>query len=157
QGNLAPGLCERWTLEDKGLAVRLHLRPGIVFSDGSPLTAAAVKTSLERSIRLSRDQMPAAFVAIRGVTDFVGGKTEAVEGISAPAEQEVVIHLSDALPIFPSLLTDPRTAIVAMPASGGLPMGTGSFRVTSHSPEKVVLERNPRYAKEPARVDRIEF
>ena len=43
QGNLAPGLCEKWTFEDDGLAVRLHLRPGVVFSDGAPLTAAAVK------------------------------------------------------------------------------------------------------------------
>jgi ABC-type transport system substrate-binding protein len=29
--------------------------------------------------------------------------------------------------------------------------------VTLHTPERVVLERNPRYAKERARVDRIEF
>ncbi len=77
QGNLAPGLCEKWTFEDDGLAVRLHLRPGVVFSDGAPLTAAAVKASLERSIRLSKDQMPAAFVAMRGVAEYVAGETRA--------------------------------------------------------------------------------
>ncbi|HYB52293.1 MAG TPA: ABC transporter substrate-binding protein, partial [Thermoanaerobaculia bacterium] len=157
QGNLAPALCEKWSFEDGGLAVRLHLTPGIVSSDGSPMTAAAVKASLERSIRLSRDQMPAAFVAIRGVADYVAGKSEGVEGITAPSAEEIVIRLKDALPIFPSLLTDPRTAIVAVPAAGGAPLGTGPFRVAQHTPERVVLERNPRYAKEPARVDRIEF
>ena len=111
QGNLAPGLCEKWTFEDDGLAVRLHLRPGVVFSDGAPLTAAAVKASLERSIRLSKDQMPAAFVAMRGVAEYVAGKTEGVEGISAASDREIVIRLADPLPIYPSLLTDPRTAI----------------------------------------------
>ncbi len=158
QGSLAPALCEKWTFEDNGLAARLHLRAGVVFSDGAPLTAGAVKASLERSIRLSKDQMPAAFAAIRGVSAYAAGKAEGVEGISAPSDQEIVIRLADPLPIFPSLLTDPRTAVVAAPASGeGPPLGTGPFQVAVHSPERVVLERNPRYAKEPARVDRIEF
>jgi hypothetical protein len=53
QGNLAPALCERWSLEGEARRVRLHLRPDVVFSDGSLLTAAVVKSSLERSTRLS--------------------------------------------------------------------------------------------------------
>ncbi len=36
-------------------------------------------------------------------------------------------------------------------------MGTGPFQVALHTPDHVILERNPRYAREPARVDRIEF
>ncbi|PYQ32434.1 MAG: hypothetical protein DMF55_13210, partial [Acidobacteria bacterium] len=111
QGNLAPALCEKWALEDDARSVRLHLRPGVVFSDGTPLTAVAVKESLERSIRLSRDQMPAAFVAIRGVPEYLEGRSS-VSGIAAPSEKEIEIRLVDPLPIFPSLLTDPRTAIV---------------------------------------------
>jgi ABC-type transport system substrate-binding protein len=158
-GNLAPALCERWGLGDDARSVRLHLRPGVVFSDGAPLTAAAVKASLERSIRLSKDQMPAAFVAIRGVPEYLEGKTSDVPGIVAASDGEIEIRLRDPLPIFPSLLTDPRTAIVAAPAAGGAggPLGTGPFQVVLHTPEHVVLERNPRYAKEPARIDRIEF
>ena len=158
QGNLAPALADAWALEEDGLAVRLHLHPGVVFSDGAPLTAAAVKASLERSIRLSRNQMPAAFVAIRGASDYAAGETEAVEGVSAQSERDIVIRLAEPLPIFPSLLTDPRTAIVGAPARGeGPPLGTGPFQIALHTPDRVVLERNPRYAKEPARVDRIEF
>jgi ABC-type transport system substrate-binding protein len=158
QGNLAPGLAERWALEDDGLSVRLHLRPGAVFSDGAPVTAAAVKASLERSIRLSQEQLPAAFVAIWGVSSYLDGETPDVEGIAAPSDRELVVRLADPLPIFPSLLSDPRTAIVAPPAADqGAPLGTGPFQIARHSPERVILERNPRYAREPARVDRIEF
>ncbi len=123
------------------------------------MTAAAVKSSLERSIRLSRDQMPAAFLAIRGVEEYVGGSTPGVDGITATSEAEVVVRLKDPLPIFPSLLTDPRTAIVAAPSAGGgeHPLGTGPFRIAAKTPDRVILERNTRYAKAPARVDRIEF
>jgi len=157
QGNLAPALCEKWALEEGGLAVRLHLRPGVVFSDGSPLTAAAAKASLERSIRLSRNQMPAAFVAIRGASDFAEGRSDSV-GIEAASEREIVIRLAEPLPIFPSLLTDPRTAIVGPDSGiGAAPVGTGPFQLAQRTPDRLVLERNPRYARESARLDRIEF
>ena len=157
QGNPAPALCEKWSVEEGGLAVRLHLRPGVVFSDGGAVNAPAVKNSLERSIRLSREQLPAAFAAIRGAAAFAEGAGESLEGIAAVSDTEIVIRLADPLPIFPSLLTDPRTAIVAESGTGEGPVGTGPFRVALQSPDRVVLERNPRWAREPARIERIEF
>jgi ABC-type transport system substrate-binding protein/serine/threonine protein kinase len=157
QGNPAPALCEKWSLEEDGLAVRLHLRSGVVFSDGAPLDARAVKSSLERSIRLSREQLPAAFAAIRGAAAFAEGAGDSLDGISAVSGSEIVIRLADPLPILPSLLTDPRTAIVAESEAGGAPVGTGPFRVALHTQDRMVLERNPLWAREPARVDRIEF
>ena len=160
QGNLAPGLCERWVLEEGAQTVRLHLRSGVVFSDGAPLSAPAVKASLERSIRLSRNQMPAAFVAILGVPEYLEGKAGEVSGITASGSAEIEIRLRDPLPIFPSLLSDPRTGIAAVgPEEGGTAatLGTGPFRKLSQDPDRVVLERNPRSWKEPPRLDRIEF
>ena len=161
QGNLAPLLCDRWTLDNDARTVRLHLRPGTVFSDGTPLTGPAVKTSLERSIKLSRDAMPAAFARIRGVAEFLGDKAPEVEGIAALSELEIEIRLRDPLPNFPALLTDGRTSIAAaVPAKDGKPaslLGTGPFQTVLHTPDRVVLERNPRSWKEPPRLDRIEF
>jgi ABC-type transport system substrate-binding protein len=161
QGNLSPLLCDRWALEDEARTVRLHLRPGVVFSDGAPMTAAAVKTSLERSIRLAKDTMPAAFAAIRGATEYLEDKAPGVAGITTNSDEEIEIRLKDPLPIFPSLLTDGRTSIAAAaPGPGGQPatvLGTGPFQTAVHTPDHGVLERNPRYWKEPARLDRIEF
>jgi ABC-type transport system substrate-binding protein len=157
QGNLAPALCEKWELQDDASTVRLRLRSGVVFSDRVAVDASAIKRSLERAIRLSKDQMPAAFVAIRGVSDYLDGIAGDVEGIVARSPSEIEIHLQDPLPIFPSLLTDPRTAIARVEGDGA-PLGTGPFRILSHSPDRVVLERNPHYWREPrARLDRIEF
>jgi ABC-type transport system substrate-binding protein len=164
QGNLAPLLCEEWALENDGKTVRLRLRPGVQFSDGTPLTAESVKTSLERSIRLSREASPAAFVAICGVPEYLEGKAQDVAGIRAPSDEQVAIDLLEALPIFPALLTDGRTAIAAVAAVAadgekGAPklLGTGPFQTVLHTSDRAVLERNPRYWKEAARIDTIEF
>ncbi|MDQ2978444.1 MAG: ABC transporter substrate-binding protein, partial [Acidobacteriota bacterium] len=125
------------------------------------MSAAVVKTSLERAIRLSREAMPAAFVAIRGVREYLEEEAEAVAGIEAPSEREITIRLRDPLPIFPALLTDGRTAIAVPAPAGdgesGKTLGTGPFQVVLHDPDRMVLERNPHYAKDPARLDRIEF
>ena len=161
QGNLAPLLCDRWSLENEARTVHLHLRAGIVFSDGTPLTASVVKAALERSIQLSREATPAAFAAIRGVAEFLDLKTPGVQGISTPSELQIEIDLVEPLPIFPSLLTDGRTAIaLAAPGADGEAaklFGTGPFRTVLHTPNHVVLERNPTYWREPPRLDRIEF
>src|SRR5262249_48302805 len=52
QGNLVPNLCDGWALLDDGRTVSLGLRRDVHFSDGAPLTAEVVKTSLTRAIRL---------------------------------------------------------------------------------------------------------
>ena len=161
QGNLVPALAESWALEEHGRAFRLRLRRDIVFSDGTPLTASVVKSGLERSIRLSRDLMPPAFAAISGVSEFLDGGAPEVAGITTTANDEVLIRLVEPLPIYPALLTDGRTSIalpVATADGSAAPvLGTGPFRFVLHAADRVVLERNERYRKDPPNLDRIEF
>src|SRR5262249_39880028 len=131
--------------------------PHVVFSDGSPLTAATVKASLERSIRLASNDIPAAFEAIEGVAEFRSGAAREVEGIRARSGLEIELRLHDALPILPSLLTDGRASIAAVDAEGRSTGTAPSLRL-EHTADRAVLERNPRYWREPAaRLDRIEF
>ena len=162
QGHLVPLLCERWSSENGGKTVRLSLRRGVQFSDGTALTAPAVKASLERSIRLSREALPSAFSAIRGVPEYLQGSAPEVAGIEARSESEMSIELLEPLPIFPALLTDPRTAIVSASAAGTVEtervFGTGPFRMSLQGPDRVVLERNPGYWKgSTAHLDAVEF
>lgn len=49
-GNLTPGLAQKWDVVDDGRTVLLTLRQGVHFHDGSPLTAADAKATLERNI-----------------------------------------------------------------------------------------------------------
>ncbi|MDQ5873128.1 MAG: ABC transporter substrate-binding protein, partial [Acidobacteriota bacterium] len=72
-----------------------------------------------------------------------------------------VIRLVEPLPIYPALLTDGRTSI-AFPAtaedgSSTKVLGTGPSRLALHQSDRVILERNERYRKEPSKLDRIEF
>src|SRR5271169_445726 len=82
-GRIAPALCEEWSLADQGRSALLRLRHGVLFSDGSPLTAAAVKTSLERAVRVRAEGMPAALAAVRGATEHRKGAAGGVSGIRA--------------------------------------------------------------------------
>jgi len=49
-GRLLPALADRWTAGNDGNGRRyvFHLRPGVTFHDGTPLTAAAVRASMLR-------------------------------------------------------------------------------------------------------------
>ena len=44
---IAPCLAESWEVSDDGLVYTFHLRDGVEFSDGTPLTADAVKQSID--------------------------------------------------------------------------------------------------------------
>ncbi|HEY7817237.1 MAG TPA: ABC transporter substrate-binding protein, partial [Vicinamibacteria bacterium] len=162
QGNLAPSLAAQWTVDNDGRTVRLSLRRGVRFSDGTPLTASGVKASLERSVRLHPEEVSSAFAAIQGVREYLDGSTDGVAGIQAPTEEEVEVQLLQPLPIFPALLTDFSTAIGrALPArEGEAPrvIGTGPFLAAQAAPGRVVLERNAQYWKDsPPPLESIEF
>jgi ABC-type transport system substrate-binding protein len=162
EGHVVPALCESWEVRDRGRTFLLRLRGDVRFHDGHPLTAADVKASFERTIRRATREIPAALLAIRGVPEFVEGKALAVEGLVVRSEREVEVGLAEALPIYPALLSHERTAIAreaASPAASAPALvGTGPFRVASHEPGRVVLERTPDYWRgTPARLDAIEF
>src|SRR3546814_10491932 len=47
-GSVGPMLADRWTVSPDGRTYRFHLREGVRFHNGAPLTAAAVVWSLNR-------------------------------------------------------------------------------------------------------------
>src|ERR1035438_8425573 len=46
--NFVPQLATAWEWAPDGLALTVHLRPGVSFQDGTPLDAEAVRANLER-------------------------------------------------------------------------------------------------------------
>jgi oligopeptide transport system substrate-binding protein len=47
--NVVPGAAESWDFSDDGLTVTFHLRDGLRYNDGSPLTAERFRYAVERS------------------------------------------------------------------------------------------------------------
>jgi len=156
QGHLVPNLCEEWKVLEQGKAFLFTLRPNIVMHDGNPLTSELVRSCFEESIRVGNERLPVAFAAIRGVSKFVDGSADHVEGIRILSPNQLIIELEEALPIYPALLTDSHSSI-ALKTKDGFIAGTGPFKLISFEPESVVLERNEHYWKTTVPLDAVHF
>ena len=49
-GDIGPGLAETWKVADDGLTWTFNLRQGVKFHDGTPCTAEAVITAIDRNL-----------------------------------------------------------------------------------------------------------
>ncbi|HUF16759.1 MAG TPA: BREX system ATP-binding domain-containing protein, partial [Thermoanaerobaculia bacterium] len=160
RGHLVASLGESWDVIDDGRAMRLALREGVRFHDGSLLTAQSVKDSIEDSVR-SRIRETAAWSVISGFEEFREGGAENIAGIIVHGERDLEIRLRESLPMYPALLTDPGTGIGhASVDTGGKRSvaGTGPFRIVVHDSERIVMEKNDAYWTAGCpRLDAIEF
>src|SRR5580704_9498082 len=135
---LLPDLATSWDISANGLSYTVHLRPDAKFSDGSPVTAADVVYSIERSRKFS------------GGWGFL---LTPVKTITAPDTHTVVVTLSQ--PHAPLLADLAMYAYSVLPeslvkAQGAAffqhPVGSGPFMVTSFNPDtEVDLARNPHF------------
>jgi peptide/nickel transport system substrate-binding protein len=135
--HFTPALAQSWE-QPNPLTLVFHLRKGVRFHDGRPLTARDVLWTIESMIDPGRSGA------------VISPKTAAyaaVDTIEAPDEQTVIFHLKHPDNF---LLTNLSTgAIGIVPAGSGRdfwqhPVGTGPFCFVSQQIDQdVVLERNP--------------
>ena len=144
--NVKPNLAERWETLDPETYV-FHLRAGVKFSDGRPLTARDVKWSYD-SLLLGKIRSTKA-TAYRFV-----------DRIDTPDERTVVFHLKEP---WAALLWNVSGAMGIVPYGSGeeisrAPIGSGPFRFVSAELDRdVVLERNENYWGEKPKLDRVRF
>ncbi|MCI0607137.1 ABC transporter substrate-binding protein [bacterium] len=112
RGNLIPHLCERWEILNSGQTFLITLRSNIPMHDGQNLCPKDVKRSFEQAVRLCSEHLAAAFSAIRGVPEYLSGTAAEVSGITVLSENQIELQLNQSLPMYGSMLTDARTAIV---------------------------------------------
>lgn len=153
-----PGLATHWQVSDDGLLWTFFLRPGLRFSDGSPLDAAAVVASVERQQNPSHAFARADFRYARDLY----GDVAAVRALDAITVQ---FALRRRFMPFLASLAMPAAAVVS-PAAIAMHQGDIASGSPSSGPyrlvywergTRVVLERNPHYWGVPARVARLVF
>lgn len=128
-----PWLAESWQVADDKLTWTFTIRDRGKFSNGSKVTANAVKSSLERT--LARSVEAAGWAMVDSMQ---------AEG------QRLTIRTKRPNPGLPGVLCDPRFIILDTSAQGRDilqrgPVCTGPYTVKSFARDKAVLEANPAY------------
>jgi len=159
-GEFVPGLAERWEISDDGLIYTFHLRQDVVFHDGTPFNAGAVRFNLERISSADLESQKARFML---------GPYEQTEIVG---EYTVRIVLSEP---FAPLLDALSQVYLGMASPAAVDkwgdeyqlhqVGTGPFTFAEYVPgDHLLLRRNPDYAWGPsvyqhktAQLNEIEF
>ncbi|MEQ8716120.1 MAG: ABC transporter substrate-binding protein [Acidimicrobiales bacterium] len=129
---LVGALATDWTLSEDHDAWTFTLDPDAVFSDGTPVTAGAVKSSLERLVQAD----PASLAATRlefvtGFAAFADDDADEIEGLVAEDDDTLTIGLDRPLFALPAILSSPVYGVVP---DGG-PQGDGGlFAIVGSGP-----------------------
>ena len=126
EGNAQPWLAESWAYDEAGTTVTFTLKPGLKFSDGSPLNAEAVAKSIERGRTQDGSLIAPQMATIKQAT--------------ASGELDVVVELSEVDYQYPLLFAG-KTGMVVNPAVfeadvdslATQPAGSGPFTLTSYT------------------------
>lgn len=152
---IVPSLAERWQIADDGLRYVFHLREGLTWSDGEPLTAHDVEFGIKRVLdpRAPGSSVAIYFVLEGGQEHYLGTEPDpSVIGVRALDDRTVEFRLAAPAPYFMSVMNrpdggpQPRHAIEAMGdawADPGKQVVSGAFRVSERGPDRLVLERRP--------------
>ena len=137
--NIEPveGFAESWEQSADGLTWTFRLRPGVTFSDGTPLTAAAAARNFERWLSA---EPPARYVYWQ--TLFGGFANEAgpdgeplslVQGVTTRGDDVLVLALNRPAAYLPNSASSGCRSTNAEPNSNSGPVATvtGACRVTN--------------------------
>lgn len=95
--SIEPRLAESWEVSDDGLTYTFHLRDGLVFADGDPVTA---------------DDVVFSYMRLKNVTGNPSYLMDNVASIEATDEQTVTITLASPAPVFLSTLANSAFGVI---------------------------------------------
>ncbi|HEX5016924.1 MAG TPA: ABC transporter substrate-binding protein [Actinomycetes bacterium] len=154
---IVPNMAESWEISDDGLRYVFHLREGLSWSDGAPLTAHDVEFGIKRVLN---PDAPGSSVAIYFVLEAGEdyylrrhGDPDLI-GVRALDDRTVEFRLAAPAPYFMSVMNrpdagpQPRHAIERdgdQWTDVGRQVVSGPFKVTERDQDRLVLERRDDY------------
>ncbi len=153
---LVPGLATApGTQSADGLTWTYHIKSGLKFSDGEPITSADVKYAVERTYdRSVLENGPNYFQTLLGDSKYPGpykDKTGNLTSITTPDATTIVFHLVSPFPDFDYVAAIPQTAPVPQAKDTGAnyqldPVSSGPYMFQSYTLNKeAVLVDNPNW------------
>ena len=151
-----------YSVSEDGLTYNFTLREGIVFSNGSALTASDVQFSFERLLKIAKDNTEIP-LEILGGEAVMKGEAESLEGFAIQDDTHFSITLAAPNAGFPAELSAPAASIVdaesMTPGFGKEPaetIGSGPYMVTEWvSNDHYTLVYNDKYWGEEPSVKKL--
>jgi peptide/nickel transport system substrate-binding protein len=136
------------TLSDDGKTYTFRIRPGLKFSDGSPVTAKSFQAGFERVLDPRIGGLWGwQYENVVGARAFMRGRADDVSGVKAPTKDRLVFHLAAAEPDFLSRLAVDRVSAMPrdLPPSPDAPLhSAGPYYVQEYVPGRTLrLVQNP--------------
>lgn len=148
-GTFEPGLATSWDIENEGKLLRLHLREGVAFHDGTPWNAQALRWNFDRWIRLD-DHSWINFARLFDGLTIVDPHTVEIAFEEAPLG--LMFELSYVRPV---RFLSP--ASVGADGAYGDPIGTGPWKLISSSNAESAFERYADYWGPKPAFERLEM
>ena len=155
-GKVAPGLAESWEANDRRDEWTFHLKKEVIFQDGSPFNAEAVRLNFERYRNMG---VRSSSFYIFSLNRFYPGldKVEVVD------DYTIRLHFKKPFPMLIYRMAGWGSAIYSPscfdPSTGnfkGVAIGTGPFRIREYVPDSyAVIERFDGYYGEKAKAEKI--
>ncbi|MER9851724.1 ABC transporter substrate-binding protein [Mesorhizobium sp. M0106] len=136
-GKIEPGLATEWSVEDGGRLLKLTLRKGVTFHDGTPFDAAAVEWNLKRWIGLEANNWMNSSRLYAG-TDIVDD-----DHVNVRFKEPVLGLLQEFAYVRPVRLLSPKS--VSGDGSYKAPVGTGPWYQATAGNEGSAFERFDAY------------
>jgi oligopeptide transport system substrate-binding protein len=154
ESQVRPALAQSWRFGADGTRLEFQLRPGIVFSDGTPIRAQDVVDSWLRLIDPQRPSPLSSLVTdIKGAREYLAGTGPRGDvGLRAEGDR-VLIEFRRPASYFVSVTASPSLAVVP-PGTGDRLRGpdlprdivvSGAYTPTAQDATTITLAGNPRY------------
>jgi peptide/nickel transport system substrate-binding protein len=141
-----------------GLVWTYHIKQGLKFSDGTPITSADVKYAVERTYdRGVLGNGPTYFQVLLADPKYPGpykDKTGDLTSVTTPDQNTIQFHLASPFPDFDYVVAFPQTAPVPKAKDTGAnyqqnPVSTGPYMFQSYQLNKqAVLVPNPNWTQD---------
>ena len=168
---IVPSLAARWEIADDGLRYIFHLREGLTWSDGMPLTAHDVEFGIKRVLDpAAPGSSVAIYFVLENGQDYCLGRNDDADaiGVRALDDRTVEFRLVAPAPYFFSVMNRPDGGPQpkhAIERNGdrwretGTQVVSGPYRIATRDDHTLVLERREDYANVPraGNVARIEY
>jgi ABC-type transport system substrate-binding protein len=140
-GNPGPGLATSWKYASTGKSVTFTLRPGLKFTDGTPLNAQAVEENIHRGQTQQNSTIASELSVISKVV--VNSPTSFTLDLSQVDYQlPYLLAGKDGMMVSPKAFAT-KAGVDSLPTQ---PVGAGPFKLTSYVPDSHAnMVRNPGY------------